>query len=55
MKNGRCKMHGGVFFKRETHGATTLRALKDRKEQRALLKQMRAVNQEIEKMANENG
>lgn len=23
MKNGRCRMHGGVFFRRETHGRTT--------------------------------
>jgi len=23
MKNGRCKMHGGVFYRRETHGCST--------------------------------
>ena len=38
MKNGRCKMHGGVFYKREKHGETTLRAIKQRKQERALLK-----------------
>jgi hypothetical protein len=53
MKNGRCRMHGGVFYKRETHGRTTLRAKAERKQQRALLKEMKAVNQAIEKGANE--
>ncbi|KKL26049.1 hypothetical protein LCGC14_2399190, partial [marine sediment metagenome] len=48
MKNGRCRMHGGVFFRRETHGRTTLRAIKERKEQRKLLREMKAVNEKIE-------
>jgi hypothetical protein len=42
-------MHGGVFYKRETHGGTTLRAIKQRKQERALLKEMKAVSREIEK------
>ena len=53
MKNGRCKMHGGVFYKRETHGGTTLRAIAQRRQERALLKEMRQLNLEIEKMAGE--
>ena len=48
MKNGRCKMHGGVFFRRETHGGTTLRAIERRKKERALLREMKAVTMEIE-------
>lgn len=47
MKNGRCKMHGGVFYKRETHGGLTLRAKERRKKERALLKQMNGLSQEI--------
>jgi hypothetical protein len=43
MKNGRCRMHGGVFYRRETHGGKTLRAIKQRKHERALLKEMKAV------------
>lgn len=47
MKNGRCRMHGGVFYRRETHGGTTLRAIEKRKKERTMLKEMRAVNREI--------
>lgn len=53
MKNGRCRMHGGVFHKRETHGNKTLRAIKQRKNERSFLKEMKAVNSEIEKACNE--
>jgi len=49
MKNGRCRMHGGVFYKRETHGGTTLRAKAQRKRERTLLKEMKSVNDEVEK------
>jgi hypothetical protein len=48
MKNGRCKMHGGVFYKRETHGKTTLRAKEQRKRERSFLKEMKTVTREIE-------
>ncbi len=49
MKNGRCKMHGGVFYKRETHGRKTLRAIKQREQERAILKEMRDVSREVER------
>lgn len=49
MKNGRCRMHGGVFYKRETHGGTTLRAKAKRKQERALLREIKALNKEISK------
>lgn len=53
MQNGRCKMHGGVFYRRETHGGTTLRAIRQRKQEMALLKEMKAINKEIEESSNE--
>lgn len=53
MKNGRFKMHGGVFYKRETHGRTTLLAKSERKHERMLLKEMKAINKEIETIINE--
>ena len=43
MRNGRCRMHGGVFYRRETHGGKTLRAIKQRKYERALLREMKAI------------
>lgn len=49
MQNGRCKMHGGMFYKRETHGGTTLRAIRQRKQEMAFLKEMKEINAEIEK------
>lgn len=53
MKNGRCKMHGGVFYKREIHGEKTLRAIKQRRQERKLLTEMRDIFQEIKKIENE--
>jgi len=50
MKNGRCRMHGGVFFRRETHGRTTLRAKEQRKKERAILKEMKVVSRKISKI-----
>jgi len=47
MKNGRCRMHGGVFYKRATHGGTTLRAIRERKYERFVLKEMKVINREI--------
>ena len=47
MKNGRCRMHGGVFYKRETHGGGTLMAKTRRKMERAILKEMKAFSREI--------
>jgi hypothetical protein len=53
MANGRCKMHGGVFCRRETHGCTTLRAIAGRKKEHAFLREMKALNEEIRKAARE--
>lgn len=47
MKNGRCRMHGGVFFKREKHGGATLLAKSRRKKERAVLREMKAISREI--------
>lgn len=49
MQNGRCRMHGGVFFKREKHGRMTLRAKKERKMERAVLREMKGASREIAK------
>lgn len=53
MKNGRCRMHGGVFYKRETHGGTTLRAQAQRKRERDLLNDMKNINQEVKRVGGE--
>jgi hypothetical protein len=47
MKNGRCRMHGGVFFRREKHGRATLLAKEGRKREHAFLREMKAVSREI--------
>lgn len=49
MQNGRCRMHGGVFSRREKHGRMTLMAKKERKMERALLREMKAISREISK------
>jgi len=43
-------MHGGVFFRRETHGGMTLRAKARRKRERAILREMKAISREILEM-----
>jgi hypothetical protein len=53
MKNGRCKMHGGRFYKKEIHGRYTLRAKAERKQENALLREMKALSKEIEEIQNE--
>lgn len=50
MRNGRCRMHGGVFYEREIHGGATLRAKEQRKKERAFLNERKAVSKEIEKI-----
>lgn len=49
MKNGRCRMHGGVFSKLEKHGRATLKAKEERRGERTLLNEIRKMNEEIEK------
>jgi hypothetical protein len=40
---------GGVFYKREKHGGKTLRAIEQRKRERAFLKEMKAIGLMIKK------
>jgi len=54
MKNGRCRKHGGCFYKKEIHGRYTLRAKAERKKEHALLREMQTLSQEIKKGMNEN-
>lgn len=52
MKNGRCKMHGGVFSRLEKHGRQTLRAKSDRKKERALLRELQQLNTDLEQIVD---
>jgi hypothetical protein len=52
MKNGRCRMHGGVFSKRETHGRTTLRARAERMHENSLLREMESLAKTINSYQN---
>lgn len=52
MKNGRCRMHGGVFSKREKHGRATLKAKAERKQERAFLKDMKRFSVDLESLIN---
>ena len=47
--SNRCRMHFGHTPKLKTHGRLTIQAEEERKQQRAFLKEMRAINREIEK------
>ncbi len=49
MKNGSCRMHGGVFFTREKHERMTLKAKYERKMVRAFLSEMKGLSREIER------
>lgn len=48
MKNGRCKMHGGVFYRKEIHGTWTLRAIAERQKEHAFLREMKSLSKELE-------
>lgn len=52
MKNGRCRMHGGVFSRLEKHGRATLKAKAERRQERALLKDMKQLNTDLEGLIN---
>lgn len=46
----RCRMHFGHSRRLITHGRLTNKACRERKQQKILLKEMREINKEIEKM-----
>lgn len=48
-ESNRCRMHFGHSRKLKTHGRLTIQAEEERQQQRALLKEMKTINQEIEK------
>jgi hypothetical protein len=48
-ESNRCRMHFGHARKLKTHGRLTIQAEEERQQQRALLKEMKTINQEIEK------
>ncbi len=52
MKNGRCRMHGGVYSRLEKHGRSTLRAKAERRQERAFLKELEILTKDIERINN---
>lgn len=52
-ESNRSRMHFGHARKRRTHGRQLLQVKEECKQQRALLREMRVVNNEIMKAANE--
>ena len=46
--SNRCRMHFGHSRKLKTHGRQTIQAQAERKQQRALLKKLKALNKELE-------
>lgn len=51
-ESNRCRMHFGHARKLKTHGRLTIQAEEERKQQRALLKEMKAVSQNLERMCH---
>ena len=47
MKNGRCRMHGGVHTRLEKHGRDTIKARIQRKHERSLLNDICMLNEDI--------
>lgn len=54
MKNGRCRMHGGCFYKKEIHGRSTLLAKAERKKEHAFLKEMKTLSKKIDELSHEH-
>lgn len=46
--SNRCRMHFGHARKLKTHGGLTMPAEKERRQHRALLKEMKAINKNID-------
>jgi len=51
--SNRCRMHFGHARKLRTHGRLTIQAEEERRQQRALLKEMKTVIQSLEKVRYE--
>lgn len=52
--SNRCKMHFGHARKLKTHERYTIQAKEERRQQRALLKEMKALSKAIEEGLNES-
>lgn len=52
-RNGRCRMRGGVFYKRQTHGRTTLKAIAERKMENNFLRALEKMSRDLEEAINE--
>ncbi len=51
-ESNRCRMHFGHARNLKTHGRLTILAEEERRQQRALLKEMKAVTQNLERMCH---
>lgn len=49
-ESNRCRMHFGHARKLRTHGRLTIQAIEERRQQRTFLKELKSINQEIEKI-----
>lgn len=47
MKNGRCRMHGGVHSRKIKHGRETNEAKQQRKQEQLFLREMNKFNEQI--------
>jgi len=52
MKNGRCRMHGGVSSRLEKTGRETVRARAERKKEQAFLREMRELSEKLTQIGN---
>jgi len=52
-ESNRCRMHFGHSRKLKTHGRLTIQAEEERRQQRALLKEMKAVSRDMKKVCRE--
>lgn len=52
-ESNRCRMHFGHARELRTHGRLTIQAEEERRQERALLKEMKAINKNIEEVKNE--
>jgi hypothetical protein len=52
-ESNRCRMHFGHARELRTHGRLTIQAEEERRRERALLKEMKAMNEEIQEIKDE--
>jgi hypothetical protein len=53
-ESNRCRMHFGHSRKLKTHGRLTIQAEEERMQQRTLLKEMKTITKELERVCHES-